>query len=160
VAQCQAGAVLEHDPAEVAGDFVGVDRGGEATLDEQRQSAARIDVRMTQDHRIDACRIEQKNRAVAVVAPPAALDQPAVEQDLAAAGAQDVTRSRNLAGTAVEFQFEGCCHRVRPTLRFPVAELNLAFAEATQQQAAGESACSRSSRSLHSRATSWISPSA
>ena len=97
------------------------DRPAEAALVQQRQPAAVIDVRVAQDDRVDAGGVERKRLAIALVGSGAALDQPAVEQQPAAADVEDVTRAGDFTGRAEELQVHRRLRRSagRPGLRLP-----------------------------------------
>ena len=108
------GAVREQDAREVAARRGRVDRSAEPALAQQRQPPAVIDVRVAQHHRVDRCGIERKRLPIADVGLIAALDQPAVEQQRAAANGEDVAGTGDFTGRAVELQV----HRANRLRRF------------------------------------------
>jgi hypothetical protein len=72
--------ILEHDAAQIAGGALGVNRPPITGLDEQRQTPGMIQMRMGQDHGIEALRLEGKRLAVTRLVLPAALNQSAIDQ--------------------------------------------------------------------------------
>ena len=94
----------QHDLAEVAGGEGAVDVSPEALLDEVRQVAAVVDVRVREDHRVDLRWVEEEVLValVAVLAP--ALVEAAVEEDPLAVDFEEVLGARRRAGCAAEFQ--------------------------------------------------------
>ena len=108
------GAVREQDARKVAARRGRVDRSAEPALAQQRQPSAVIDVRVAQHHRVDRFGSERKRLAIADVGLIAALDQPAVEQQRAAANGEDVAGTGDFTGRAVELQV----HRANRLRRF------------------------------------------
>ena len=84
--------VAEHDGCEGAGRPCAVDRSGEPAAHEVGQVAAVIDVRVAENHRVDALGAEREVPVPACALGPAALEQPAVEEDRFAVGGELVHR--------------------------------------------------------------------
>jgi hypothetical protein len=59
---------------------------------------------MAQHHRIDVADAERERIVVARFVTPAALDHPAVEQDLPSRGTKHMARAGDFSGGAVEFK--------------------------------------------------------
>ena len=97
----------QHDRAQVAGGGGAVHRAVEPLLDQERQPAGVVDVRVTQHHAIDPPGIEGQPRVQRVGLGPAALEQPGVEQDPGSRGLEQVHRAGDLAGGAPEGQSGG-----------------------------------------------------
>jgi len=61
----QVGGVRQHDREQIGGAAGGVDRPREAVTAEPRQVAGVIDVRVAQDDRVEALRVDGRRRPVA-----------------------------------------------------------------------------------------------
>ena len=98
------GAVGQHDAGEIGGGGRRVDRTGKAVLDQFRQQAAVIDVRMAQDHGRDVDRPEREWPIVQLFLRLRPLKHAAVDQQLARARLQTEARAGDSSGSAVEGQ--------------------------------------------------------
>jgi plasmid stabilization system protein ParE len=103
----------QHHRAQVSGGRRAVDRAMEALLYQKRQSAAVVDVGVTQHHSVDPARIEGKLRVQGVGFGPAALKQAGIEQNPRSSRLEEVHRAGDLAGAAPEGQ-SGGGHPVSP----------------------------------------------
>ena len=99
----QARRVLPEHVAQVAGGVLGVNGAAEALLDQERQAARVVQVRVAQDHGVDPRGIEWEWLAVALLLLAATLDQAAVEQDPMGPDLQHVAGTGDATRGAVEF---------------------------------------------------------
>jgi len=81
---------------------VGVDGAREAGLDEEREATRVVDVRVAQDHGVDAAGLEGEGLPITLLVGPGALDESAVEQEAPAADLDEVTGPGDLTRAAVE----------------------------------------------------------
>ena len=84
-----------------------MNRASEATFDEQRESTAVVDVRVTEDNRINVARHERKWFSVTRILRSATLNQPAIQQNGAGSYSQDVARTRYFCGCTKELDVHG-----------------------------------------------------
>ena len=94
--------VRQHHGAQVPGGGGAVHRAVKALLDQERQPAAVVDVRVTQHHAVEPPGIERQLRVERMGLGPASLKQPGVEQEPGTGGLDQVHRAGDLAGGAPE----------------------------------------------------------
>ncbi len=100
----QVRRIAQQDGQQVGARRVGMDRSAKSALHQQRKASAVVYVRMTQDHGIDAGRVEGKRLPVARRCVRSTLDHAAVQQELAPARTQDVTGTCHFSRCSKEFQ--------------------------------------------------------
>jgi hypothetical protein len=100
----QPGAVPQHDLGQLRRVRGGQHPAGEALPHQRGQVAAVVQVGVGQHHRVDEPRLGRERRPVAPPQLPGALEQPAVQQHLAAAGVHQELAPRDGARAAEERQ--------------------------------------------------------
>jgi hypothetical protein len=95
-------------------------------LDQERQIAAVIEVGMGQNDRVDLPGIEGKRRAIAQPQVFEALEQPAVDKDLATAGRDQVFGAGHRPGGAPEREFHHLPSWIRSCGKRVLGSLNRA----------------------------------
>ena len=101
----QPRGVEQHQPREVARGIGGDDLAAKPALDEQRNPAAMVEMRMGQHQHVDRPRVEGERLGVgrALLAP--ALKHAAIDENSSARRLDQVARSRHAAVRAVEGEF-------------------------------------------------------
>jgi len=90
-----------------------MDGACEAALDQERETAAMIDVRVGEHHRVDFPGIERKLFPIPGMTLATPLDKTALKEDLQVTDPEDMAGAGDLAGGTVKLQFEGFGHLAR-----------------------------------------------
>ena len=119
--------ILQHDAEELRREAGGDDLALESVLDEQRQTAGVVDVRVRHEHAVDRAGVEGQRGVIHLVAP---LLQAAVHQNLLAVDLQTMAAAGYALVSAVKTQLHGsvpfCFRREgQPSPRFVVSLLPL-----------------------------------
>ena len=99
--------VEEDQGRQLDGARRGVDRAAVAALDQQRQQAAMVEVRVGQQHRIEVRRIERERDPVADRFVRAALEHPAVDEDARPGGLEEELRAGDRGRATEEADVHG-----------------------------------------------------
>ncbi len=93
VLQLDVRRVEEHGAAEVLGGRGGVDGALEASLDEERDRAGVVDVRVREDERVDRSGLKRERPVPRLRLGPPALKETAIEENGSLAADEEVLRS-------------------------------------------------------------------
>ena len=100
----QVAGIGQQQPAQLDARRRGEHLAAKAELDQARNEAAVVDVRMRQQHRVDRGRRHRQRRPVAQAQLLQALEQPAIDEQAPAVVFDEVLRSRHGAGGTEELQ--------------------------------------------------------
>jgi hypothetical protein len=101
----QVGGVQQHQPTQLAGGGGCDDFAAKSSLDQQRQAAAMVEMRVRQEHIVDGARIKAKGFGVLLVELAAPLMHATVDQNPQTSALDQVTRAGDAAIGAMERQF-------------------------------------------------------
>jgi hypothetical protein len=99
--------IQHHEPCQLAGGLRRDDLPAEAALHQEGQPAAMVEMGMRQEHAIERCGVESERSGIVLVELATALEQPAIDQDAAAAGLDEMAGTRDAPGGAVERELHG-----------------------------------------------------
>lgn len=103
---CKVCRIAKQKRQQVATGCVRIDRASKASLDQQRQAPAMIDVRMSQQHSVDMLGIERKVDAITAGRITTALNKTTIDEQSPSTYPEDVAGSRYFTGRAEEFDFQ------------------------------------------------------
>ena len=94
--------VVQDEARQITRGVRGVDRPRETALEQQRQPANVVEVRVREQHRVEPLGVQSLGHAVFYLRVSAALKHAKVEQEPGAVGFDQVSQPGYLAGSAVE----------------------------------------------------------